>query len=166
MGRGPSLKTQKAKVDRARQKIQPRLDKLDEEIASLIEIADKAFTKGAFGPAVQARSRAATLRAERDRLESDVEIELAVDAGDRLRLMRRAATQEGSWTAASSLVREELELAERLAALEAPPAQDPLDVASPDELVEIIGQTLVQLPLVQQVQLLEMLSAAIKGGSG
>lgn len=167
MGRGPSLRSKQARVDRVRQTVQPRIDELDAEIEALLDIADKATAKGAYGPAVQARSRAATLRADRDRLESDVGIELAQDATERLRLMRRAATQEGSWTAASSLVREELELQARLEAMAAPPPIDPLDSASPQEVFEIIETIIPGLPLVQQVRLREVLSRAISsGGSG
>jgi len=80
--------------------------------------------------------------------------------------MRRAATQEGSWTAASSLVREELELQARLDAMAAPPPADPLDTASPEEVMVMVEAIAAQLPLVQQVRLREVLSRAITGSGG
>lgn len=161
MGRGPSKKKVQDKIAAAHAAIAPRLKALDLEILSLLEIAEKAVEKSAFGPAVQARSRASSLRADRDRLLADVGIELAADAGERLRLMRRSAVQEGSWTAAASLAREEVELQARLEAAAPPPAGDPLEAASPEEVVTAIEETLGVLPVIQLIQLRGALTRAL-----
>lgn len=160
MGRGPSPATKARRIAEAHAAVAPRVSALDGEIAALTQIADDAAAAGSFGPAVQARSRAASLRVERDRLLAEVEVELATTPGERLHRLRRAAAQEGSWTAVASLLREEAEEAARVAALVQPVA-DPLDTASPAEIVEVIESSLASLPLVQLARLRDAVARAI-----
>ncbi|MCK6517849.1 hypothetical protein L6R46_22660 [Myxococcota bacterium] len=160
MGRGPSPATKARRIAEAHASVAPRVAALDAEILALTKIADDAAAAGSFGPAVQARSRAASLRVERDRLLAEVEVELATSPGERLHRLRRAAAQEGSWTAVASLLREEAEEAARVAA-QVQPQADPLDTASPSEIVEVIEQALGQLPLVQLARLRTAIERAI-----
>jgi hypothetical protein len=161
MGRGPSPATVAKRVASAHAEVAPRVAAIELEIAALQQIADDAAAAGSYGPAVQARSRAASLRVERDRILADVEIELSATPAERLHRTLRAARQEGSWSAVSSLAREELDLAAREAAAEPGPPPDPLDTASPSEIVEVIESSLAALPLVQLARLRTAIERAI-----
>lgn len=160
MGRGVSAATKAKRIAAVRATIAPRVAALDAEIAALTSIADAAVASESYGPAVQARSRAASLRVDRDRLLSEVEVELASTPQERLHRLMRAAAQEGSWTAVASLLREEAEEAARVAAL-VQPTVDPLDTASPSEIVEVIESTLASLPLVLLCRLRDAVARAI-----
>lgn len=92
-------------VEMARGKSQ-RERELDLEIKELLSLADRAEAKGSFAPAVQARSRAATLtgdlaRHRAVRLASGIKDPIA-----QIEAMIVIAQGEGSWAAVANLVKQ------------------------------------------------------------
>ena len=73
-------------------------------------LADKAEAKDSFNAAVSARSRISTLRAELSRMRAELEAEKQTDPLKRIQKLARQASEDGSWVAAASLVKQEQEL--------------------------------------------------------
>lgn len=93
-----------------------RVGELEADIEAMEGLAQRAEDDRDYGPAVSARSRLVSLRAELARTRSAIASESARDDLRRTRLLRSAAVADGSWVAAERLARRESELASARAA--------------------------------------------------
>lgn len=116
-------------------------------------LSKKAETKGAFGPAVQAKKEETRIRAELDQLRETARRTATpssianhkAEILSEVRRLRQGATEAGSWVAAASLLKAEAELvaAEELAASTA--RERELKAASSAELVKTAQRILAEL---------------------
>ncbi|MBM4369446.1 MAG: hypothetical protein FJ102_24750 [Deltaproteobacteria bacterium] len=93
-----------------------RDDELEAEVRELERLAREAETAQSFTAAVQARAKASTLKAELARRRDEAAAARERDPLKRVRRLQRRAAEDGSWVAASQLLRQEQELAEQLEA--------------------------------------------------
>ncbi len=99
-----------------RKKSTPRTRELEREIADMEALAVKSESKNSFTAAVAARSRLTTMRRDLARLRAEVDAQDEPDALRRIQRLQRQAAEEGSWTSAADLLRQEQELLTQRAA--------------------------------------------------
>jgi hypothetical protein len=133
---------------------------LEADIAALEELAANAESDKAYSPAVTARSRLPSLRAELHRLR-DLEVLVATsDPLERIRRTRAIAEREGSWQAVARLASVEADLEVRLAEARAAEEAAKLSNLSTDDLLEYITAAIDQVPANLRAELLDRLMPA------
>lgn len=123
-----------------------RIAELKGEIAKLDEITEEARSVKSYTPAVQAISRAATLRSELRRLHTASMVEGEPDELRRVDYMLRQAVEDGSWAAAQSISRDLHDRRKQLEA-EAKAAEEAARLAAdPREVMRTLTEALRGLP--------------------
>jgi hypothetical protein len=114
---------------------------LEQQIAEFDRLATAAESAEHFSAAVAARAAGSKLRSEIARLHADAEAAAARTPLERVRVLRNAATQDGSWVAAAQLAKAERALEQERDELAR--AQVKAPDLSPDEalaeLLDVIG---------------------------
>jgi|6_EtaG_2_1085325.scaffolds.fasta_scaffold06567_1 hypothetical protein len=115
------------------------------EIKSMLALAKAAQQRGAFTPAVSARSKVSALRTEQARLVAERLAEEETDPLVRIQRLRRMATEAGSYTSAAALAKVEVEL-QAARDLAASATGDGLDEASDAEILAVVKAAIRSLP--------------------
>lgn len=118
-----------------------------------------AADAGQFAPAVAARTKAESLRADLARLRDEQAAARERDPLKRIRRLRRRAAEDGSWVAAATLAKQEQELVDRLAAEQERRAEEARKALNDDQLVRDIVADLKQIPEAILVRVREALAA-------
>lgn len=137
----------------ARAKQTQRERDLAAEIRAMLGLAKDAQGRGSFSAAVHARAKVSALRTELSRMVAERQAEETDDPLVRIQRLRRLATESGSYTAAGTLTKLEVEIEEaRRLASEA--TRDGLEGATQEEILSVVQAAIMALPdtLVLQVQ--------------
>jgi len=133
---------------------------LEADIAALEQLAANAEDDKAYSPAVTARSRLPSLRAELYRLRDLEALAGATDPLERIRLTRGIAEREGSWQAVARLASVEADLEVRLAEARAAEEAAKLANLNTDDLLSHIQDSIEALPANLRAELLDRLGGA------
>ena len=134
-----------------------RITQLEDDITALERLASEAAEAESFSPAVGARSRIPTLRAELHRLRELDALSRTKDPLARIRATRRLAEREGSWQAVARLASVEADLEVRLAEVKAADEVVRLKNLDSEVLFEMIGELVGALPEHFHDRLIEQL---------
>lgn len=130
---------------------------IEADITTMEALAAKAEKAGAFTPAVQARSKAAALRAELSRLRDEAAANREADPVARIQRLRRRASEDGSYVAAANLLKQENELAEEQRRREEEERKAARRTLTPDEMISNLVQKIRAMPESMQANIRERL---------
>jgi len=134
-----------------------RETEIGDDVSALLALSDKALDKDSFTPAVNARARAAGLRAELRRAEWARATMAEPDELERVRMRISAATEDGSWAAVGSLSSLEREIvALRKAQADAEAERQRL-AADPEGILTALLEAVRELPAHMRDRLRDML---------
>lgn len=126
---------------------------IEADIKAMEELAANAEERGAFTPAVQARSRAASLRADLSRLRDEAAAERESDPVLRIQRLRRRASEDGSYVAAANLLKQENELADEKRQREEEERRAARRTITPEEVMATLVQKIQAMPESMQANL-------------
>ena len=139
-----------------------REKELNAEIKAMQALAKAAQQRGAFTPAVSARAKVSTLRSELDRLRAERLAEDEADPLERIRRLRRLATEAGSYTAAGTLAKLESEM-QAARDLAASAAGDDLEESTPEQILEVVKAAIKTLPDTLVNEIAELCEEQLNG---
>ena len=134
-------------------------EELNADITALEDLAANAEADKAYSPAVTARSRLPSLRAELHRLRDLDALAATDDPLERVRRTRAIAEREGSWQAVARLASVEADLEVRLAEARAAEEAAKLSNLSADDLLDYITAAVEQVPANLRAELLHRLGS-------
>lgn len=131
---------------------------LETEIRRYEELADEARDRGAFTAAVSSTVHAGMARRELERLRDEAAAEAEVDPVRRVARLRRCAAEDGSWVAASNLLRQEQDLIEDRRKREEEAAKAARKGMTEDELIESLCSRITAMPARMRSRVLARLT--------